>query len=80
VQVVLEVTHLMASPVVGAVANPKMVFEAVAALPHVVVKLPEAGYVRSVPAFPELPRDTAFGKLNVQVPVVVIVQVPDAVI
>ena len=55
VQVVLDVTQSTRSPVVGAVANPKIVFDAVAALPHVVVKLPDAGNIDSVPAVPESP-------------------------
>jgi hypothetical protein len=58
VQVVLETTHSLRSPVTGAVANPKIVFDAVAALPQVVVKFPEAGYARNDPAVPLAPAVT----------------------
>ena len=51
----LLVVQLTKSPVVGAVANPRIVLLAVAALPHVVVKLPLAGNMDSVPAVPDLP-------------------------
>ncbi len=55
VQVVLDTTQVIMSVVVGTVAKPRIVFDAVAALPQVVVKLPDAGNMESVPAAPEIP-------------------------
>src|ERR1700690_207137 len=57
VQVVLEVTQSTRSPVVGADAKPRIVLLAVAALPQVVVKFPEAGKIAIAPAVPDTPRD-----------------------
>lgn len=55
VQVVPDTTQVIMSVVVGTVAKPRIVFDAVAALPQVVVKLPDAGNMESVPAAPEIP-------------------------
>ena len=56
VQVVLETTQEIKSVVTGTAVKPKIVFDAVAALPQVVVKLPVTGYIVSVPAVPLKPR------------------------
>ena len=56
VQVVDDVTHLIKSPVVGALAKKSTVLDAVAALPKVVVKFPDGGYMARVPAVPDKPR------------------------
>ena len=55
VQVVEAVTQSTKSPVTGAEANNLMVFDAVAALARVEVKLPLAGNSDSVPAVPDKP-------------------------
>lgn len=55
VQVVLETVQVTVSPVTGTAANPRIVFDVVAALPHVVVKFPLAGNMASVPAMPDAP-------------------------
>ena len=55
VQVVLEVTQYPVCPVVKTAAGNRKVFDAVAALPRVVVKLPLAGNRDRVPAVPDLP-------------------------
>jgi hypothetical protein len=52
VQVVLVTVQVTMWPVVGTEVNPRIVFDAVAALPQVVVKLPDAGNIASVPPVP----------------------------
>jgi len=65
VQVVEDVTQCTPCSVVGTVAGPRIVLDAVAALPQVVVKFPVAGYARKEPAVPEEPAVTVVCAVSV---------------
>ena len=81
VQVVPDVTQSSRCPVVGTVAGPSTVVVVVAPLPHIVCAAADPLASCRVPASElSAPKTTAPGILNVQVPVVVIVHAPLAVI
>jgi hypothetical protein len=79
--VVPETVAVTRCPVVGAVANPKIVFVVVAPLPQIVCALADPLASCSVPAVElSVPRITPAVRLNVQEPEVVIGLVPLTVI